>query len=102
MLRLDDNKIAEIDAAVRKVLADAFRRTRILEVRAREDVGSDGEELLRLEVIFKGPLKKVDVDKLTGITRLIRPELAAIGITAFPLFYVISEQDLKMTEHAAA
>ncbi|MGH6893418.1 MAG: hypothetical protein ACREEP_14300 [Dongiaceae bacterium] len=87
----DIGKIVEI---VKKTLAADFAKMKILDVKIREELDSDGEDLLRVYVIFEGAPKDVDVRKLSGAVRHLRPKLSEMGETAFPLFSFISRGDV--------
>jgi hypothetical protein len=48
---------------------------------------------LRIDVIFEGRPKDIDIKKLSGVVRHVRPRLTDIGEEAFPLFSFISKGD---------
>ena len=87
----DVNKIAKI---VRKALTADFDKIKIVEVIIREELGSDGEEILRVYVIFEGAPKDIDTSKLSSAVRQVRPKLTEIGESAFPLFSFIAKSDV--------
>ncbi|MCA3555742.1 hypothetical protein [Aestuariivirga sp.] len=82
-----------IAKVVREALASDFDKVKIIDVRVHDEVGSDGDAVLRVEVIFEGTRKNIDAGKLTGAVRHVRPKLRDIGEDAFPLFSFISKGD---------
>lgn len=87
----DVKKIAKI---VEKTLAADFDKVKILEVTVREELDADGDEILRVYVIFKGAPKDIDTRKLSAAVRNVRPKLSEIGESAFPLFSFIAKSDV--------
>lgn len=85
--------IAKIAKIVKSVLASDFDRVTILDVRVVEVIDSDDGELLRIEVIFEGTSRDIDITKISGAVRHVRPKLTEIGEKAFPLFSFISRRD---------
>jgi hypothetical protein len=82
-----------IEMVVKNVLAADFDKVKIFEVRVRDETDSDGDKVLRVEVIFEGARKDLDAGKLSGAVRHVRPKLSEIGEEAFPLFSFISKGD---------
>jgi hypothetical protein len=93
--RQDDAKVQRI---VKETLSADFEKIKILKVCISPEFDSDGNEILRIDVIFEGAAKDVNVRKLSGAVRQIRPKLRAAGEKAFPLFSFISnkERDLSL------
>ncbi len=86
----DLKKIAKV---IRSTLTAEFEKLAIEDVRVFEEEDSSGDILLHVEVIFDGAPKDVDVRKLSGAVRHVRPKLTKMGIEAFPLFSFISKSD---------
>lgn len=86
----DLKKVAKV---VRETLAADFDKVKIIDVRVRDETDSDGDEVLRVEVIFEGTQKDIDALKLTGAVRQVRPLLREMNENAFPLFSFISKRD---------
>jgi hypothetical protein len=95
----DMEKIAKI---VKEALASDFQNIKIIEVRVRDDLDSDGDEVLRVDVIFEGARKDVDVARLTGAIRHVRPKLYEVDEKAFPVISFISKKDAGASEFVAA
>ena len=84
------NEIAHI---IRATIENDFAGVRILDVNVTREEDADGEETLRVEVIFEGPRKDLNARRLSGVVRHVRPRLNEIGEHAFPLFSFISKGD---------
>jgi hypothetical protein len=85
--------LASIKRIVAQTLRRDFERIRILDVEIQEDVDFDGEDVLRINVIFEGTSKDLNAKKLSGAVRLLRPKLDKIHESAFPLLSFISKAD---------
>jgi hypothetical protein len=84
----------EIAKVVKATLAGDFDKIKIIDVRVAEEVNSDDETFLRIEVVFEGTPKDLDYQKLSRAVRFVRPKLEEIGEMAFPLFSFISKRDV--------
>lgn len=92
-MALEMRDLSKIKKAVRATLARNFERVRIIDIRIHEDVDSDGDEMLRIDVVFDGSPKDVDARKLSGLVRHLRPRLAELSESALPLLSFISAAD---------
>jgi hypothetical protein len=86
----DMKKIAKV---VKETLAIDFGNVRIIDVRVQDEQDSDGDAVLRVEVVFEGTRNDMDVSKLAGVVRHIRPKLSEIDENAFPVFSFIARGD---------
>ncbi|WP_128290583.1 MULTISPECIES: hypothetical protein [Afifella] len=68
---------------------------RIVQINVREESGRDGDDLIRIDVIFDGHAKDVDAGKLSMLTRHILPKLRDLGEFGFPLFSFIARNEAK-------
>ena len=80
---------------VLSTLEEDFDHIRILDVDINEDVDIDGDEVLRIDVIFEGAPKNLDARKLSGAVRHLKPKLYEIKEFAMPLLSFISRADLR-------
>ncbi|MFY8099787.1 MAG: hypothetical protein ACOVOA_07480 [Allorhizobium sp.] len=82
-----------IAKAVKDTLSGDFGKVRIADVLVQDEVGWDGDALLRVDVVFEGAHKDIDARKLTGAVRNVRLRLRDMNEDAFPLFSFISKGD---------
>ncbi|MCB1429476.1 MAG: hypothetical protein KDJ48_08995 [Nitratireductor sp.] len=73
-----------------------FENVRITEVNLAPDVDYEGDEILRIEVIFEGTPRDIDPGLLTRAARSIRPKLLESDLFAFPLMTFTSAEDAKL------
>jgi hypothetical protein len=85
--------LTSIKRIVTRTLQRDFDHIRILDVEVHEDVDFNGEDVLRINVIFEGTPKDLNAKKLSGAVRHLRPKLDEIHETAFPLLSFISKAD---------
>lgn len=89
----DVEQLDKISKMVAETLRADFDNVRIMEVRVVGDIDFNEEDVLRIEVVFQGQRKDVDVKKISGAVRHVRPKLRKMGEQAFPLFSFISQRD---------
>ena len=94
-------KVAEI---VRKMLAERFSGIAFGPIRvvpAVDEFGDgDGEEYLRILVVFDGDQKALDARWTSTLIRGIRPKLFAAGVEEFPSFSFVSKSEWPRVERS--
>ena len=91
-----------ISKVILETLRADFENIEIVDVMVDEDVDFDGDEILRIEVVFHGKPKGADAHKFSSAVRHIRPKLDDIGENAFPILWFISDHELKRQKLAAS
>lgn len=81
-----------IAKAVSDTLSKDFRIIKIVNVNVTSDIDCDGEQVLRIEVVFDGALKR-DAKHLVSAVRKLRPELSKLHADLFPLLSFVSILD---------
>lgn len=94
--------LASVKQAVKETFSRLFNHVHVSEVRIREDTDSDGDEVLRIDVIFDGTSNDLDPKKLAGFVGHLRPRLEQMQETALPLLYFISSAELNRNKRASA
>ncbi len=84
-----------IEEIVKETLSGHFDHIRILKIDVQKDVDADGDDVLLINVIFDGSPKDLDAEKLSGLTRYLRPELDKIHESGLPLLSFISKADYE-------
>lgn len=88
---VDTNRIATIVLAK---MRETFETIEIVKVNVTTGHDRDGDEILRIEVIFKGTLKEVDAKHVAGASRDLRPVLEKeIDDDLYPLLSFVSKVD---------
>ena len=96
----DIDKIAKV---VRETLTSTFQKNKILDIRVAEDRDFDGEEILRVDVLFEGAADELDTKSVSGVVRSVRPRLLReVNESAFPLFSFIAQEDVGAERFEAA
>lgn len=90
MRKINTEKIA---ATVSETLGKLFKNIEIVDVFVRPDHDRDGDEILRIEVIFKGVLKEADGKHVAGAARALRPVLEDEIDDLYPLLSFVSKVD---------
>lgn len=84
------------------VLRERFDDVAIENIDIQRDRDEDGNDILRVQVVFDGNTKRLDARKASSVQRYMRPRLAEIQETAFPVMSYISKSDYRKHKAAAA
>ena len=79
---------------IQAVLEEIFGDARIGDVHVALDYDKDGDEVLRVKVVFDGTQEQFDARKATSVVRHMRPRLAAVGQQAFPIISYVSKDEM--------
>ena len=99
MKQIDAKQLERLEATIADTLKRDFETINIVGVHITPDVDHDGDEILRIEVVFDGKLKDHDTRIAAGAARRLRPELEKIDPDLFPLLSFVSKIDYDR-EHA--
>ncbi|QYO75332.1 hypothetical protein [Devosia salina] len=92
----------DLQKIIEDTITKDFDNIKILSVNVARDVDFEGDEVLKIEVVFEGTRKDIDARKVSGAVRHVRPHLSAIGEMAFPLLSFVANSDRGRTELAPA
>jgi len=90
--KFDSGKVAD---TVAKVLGPDFENIKILKVNVAPDRDHDGNEILRIQVVFEGTLTGADARHVAGAARRLRPTLDEIDVDVYPLLSFVSKLDYE-------
>ncbi len=76
-------------------LCDKFTNIQIVKIDVRHDKNRDGEDILRIVIVFDGTIKKADAKQVAGAARYIKPGLTKIDADLFPLLSFVSKLDYE-------
>ena len=87
---LDNKALTElVEAVVRRQLSDAVVDT----VAVKPDVDHDGDAILRVTVVVKDGIEKLDPEKVLDTSGSIWSELGEAGIESFPIVSYMTRSD---------
>jgi hypothetical protein len=92
---------AHIRTAIREVLARQFAGVDIVSVNLAESLDHDGDEILRVEVVFRSVGDKLDPIKVKGLVRHLRSVLADQHEDRFPVITYLTTKDIAERKAAA-
>lgn len=92
MKKFDADKVAE---TVAETLGPDFESIKIAKVNVSPGTDPDGNDLLRIEIVFDGILKRADARHIASAVRRLRPALKEIEIDLFPLLTFVSKLDYE-------
>jgi hypothetical protein len=90
--KFDSDRVADI---VADVLGRDFERIKILKVNVAPGQDPDGNDILRIQIVFEGALKGADARHAAGAVRRLRPALEEIDVDMFPLLSFVSKLDYE-------
>lgn len=79
---------------IRSVVSEQLAPAIIVDVSVDEDTDHDGDEILRVRVVFKVDDKKLDPQKVMGLVRHLREPLEKIKEERFPLFTFVKPDEV--------
>ena len=86
----------EIKQVVHDYLTASFTDIEVVSISVDRTIDADDDDVLLVKVVFKARTKKrLDPQKTSGLVRHIRPNLADIGETAFPVFSFIADSEMR-------
>lgn len=86
---------AQLAKTIFEELARLFDNIKIVDVVVKSDRDRDGDDIVRIEVVFTGELKTSDAKKVAGATRQIRPALKEIDEDLYPVLSFVSKVDYE-------
>jgi len=89
-----------VEKAILDTVSKDFSNVKILNVIVDSDVDFDGDEILRVQVIFDGSPRDLEPSVVTKSIRQIRPILSSFDVFAFPSMSFISAKDAKISASA--
>lgn len=92
MKKFDQDRVA---AVVAEVIGRDFEKVKILKVNVTPDHDRDGNDILRIQIVFEGALKGADARHAAGAVRRLRPVLEEIDVDMFPLLSFVSKLDYE-------
>jgi hypothetical protein len=94
---------AKLTKIVEDTIAEEFGNVRFLGVKVVLGHDADGDEILRIKLLYDGAPDDLDIKKVGSLVRILRPKLLGLaGESAFPVISYISNADNGMDYFAAA
>lgn len=93
---INETDMEAIQELIMKVLSEEFSGVEITSVHVEDDVSFDDDDILRVQVVFKGKAKDIRPSFLSHAISRVRPALANHHLSAFPMMSFVSEQDAKL------
>ncbi len=95
-LQMHPGDFKVLEDEILEVLGSSFARVDLLEVRITPDVDFEGDDILRVDVVFEGEPKDLDGNVLASAVRTIRPAMIRNNVDdLFPLLSFIAADDAK-------
>lgn len=91
-MMLDNEALSEL---VGKIVKRQFTEAVIHSVNVKSDVDSDGDDVLRVTIVFETSGKTLDRNKMVGLVRHLRSELTDMESDSFPLISFVSKKEAK-------
>ena len=88
--KLDTKKLSE---AISRKLGELFDNIKIVDVVVSADHDRDGDDIVRVEVVFTGDLRESDAKHVAGASRTLRPTFDELDVELYPLLSFVSKID---------
>lgn len=87
--------VEAIKRVVEQLLKERFGDDVLLrDMRILHEEDSDGDPVLRVEVVFDAETNYVPAERTKGLIRRLRPRLSEIGENAFPVMSFIAAKEM--------
>lgn len=91
-----------IKAVIESVIRERLAGTTITEIRVVEDEDYEGDQILRVMIVFDSSKGMPESHKMSGLARHLRSKLDEADAFSHPIFRFISQSDAKKLTAAAA
>lgn len=99
--RSDDLK-RNVEDVIRAVVKQQLEGVNISKISLSFDTDEDGDDIVWVKVIFDDRSKPLDSHRTLGLVRHLRPRMAELGETAFPVLSYIAKSELGRNSPEAA
>jgi len=79
---------------IRRVVERELSPTRVVDVSVKESVAFDGEEILRVRIVFSPEEGQLDPAKVLGLVRHLREPMQEQGEVRFPLLSFMTPEEI--------
>jgi hypothetical protein len=85
--------VAAIETAIQKRLEEDFSNVRILQIEIVDDFDFEGDDIMKVQVVFEGRPSDLDRRALSSSIRRVRDALSSINVSAFPSLSFVTAKD---------
>ena len=85
--------INDIRDAIRHVIEERLAPTQIVDVEIEEDVDHDGDEIVRVRIVFEDQNGRPKAESVVGLTGLVRKPLLDIENDRFPILTFMTSEE---------
>ena len=78
---------------IRRIIAERLAPTQIVDVEFEEDVDHDGDEIVRIGVVYADNCERPRAEKVVGLTGLVRKSLPDSHNHRFPILTFMTSQE---------
>ena len=83
----------EIWKTIRRVIEKRLAPTQIIDVETEDDVDHDGDEIVRVRIIFAANSGRPKAENVIGLTGLVRKPLLDSHIDRFPILTFMTSEE---------
>ena len=83
----------DIESVVQSVLEDELSPAKVVDVRVFADQDSTGDDVLRIDIVFKVEGDQLDPERVLGLVRHLREPLAKIEERRFPILSFMTQEE---------
>ena len=85
--------VANVWNTIRQVIEERLAPTQIVDVEIEEDVDHDGDEIVRVRIIFAAKSGRPKAEDVVGLTGLVREPLLDSHIDRFPVLTFMTSEE---------
>ena len=80
-------------STIRHVIEERLAPMQVVDVETEEDVGHDGDEIVRIRVVFAADSGRPKAENVIGLTGLVRESLLDRDIDRFPILTFMTSEE---------
>ena len=85
--------VANVWNTIRHVIEERLAPTQIVDVETEEDVDHDGDEIVRVRIVFAANSGRPKAEDVVGLTGLVRAPLLDSHIDRFPILTFMTSEE---------
>ena len=78
---------------IKRIIAERLAPTQVVDVEFEEDVDHDGDEIVRIGIVFEENCERPKAEKVVGLTGLVRKALLDSHNYRFPILTFMTSQE---------
>ncbi|PSJ59981.1 hypothetical protein [Kumtagia ephedrae] len=85
---------SRLKSEIEKVVREQVHSGKVTDVAVKSGTGSDGDEIIRVHVVYESKSSIIDAQETVNVMRNVRGRLEKMGDDRFPVFYYVATSEV--------